>query len=327
MLLSRWSNLVRYSSRGLAGLCLSVAALTAHPTALAGEPAYKVTQVTPASATPHFPGFDAVTGNVLVSNVSVGTVTEINPGVGPMRTFQAQAGAHSVKVDSHARRAYVVDKGASTVSVLDLASGLTLATFPVGPNPHGLAIDTKRNRLYVTSIDANRLEVYDRKTYQLIALVPVGLGPWGVDARGDTVAVTDTGSNTIHIIDADDLEVEAVVVVGQYPWAASIGASGRIYVTVQGSGEMVAVYKRSVVWRTPIGVRPLGIVADESRNRVLASINGANQVAAVAARSGKLLQSIPVAAQPAGITYDFSTGTGYVANQGAGVVSTLSLQY
>ena len=326
MLLNRWKNLVN-SPPGLAGLCLSVAVLMAHDTALAGELTYKVTQVTPAGATPHFPGFDVATGNVLVSNVSVGTVTEIDPGDGPVRTFQGQAGTHTVKVDGYNKRAYVVNKGASTVSVLDLASGLTLATFPVGPNPHGLAIDNKRNRLYVTSINANRLEVYDIKTYQLIGLVPVGLGPWGVDVRGGTIAVTDTGSNTIHIINADELEVEAVVVVGQYPWAASIGPSGRIYVTVQGSGEMVAVYNKSVIWRTPIGVRPLGIVADESRNRVLATVNGANQVAAVAALTGRLLQLIPVAAQPAGITYDFSTGTGYVANQGAGVVSTLSPQY
>lgn len=276
---------------------------------------------------PTFHLYDAVTGNVLVSNVSVGTVTEIEPGSGPVRTFQAQAGAHSVKVDAAARRAYVVNKGASTVSVLDLVSGQTLANFAVGPNPHGLAVDTKRNRIYVTSIDANRLEVYDRSTYQLLALVPVGPGPWGVDARKNIVVTTDTGGNTIHIIDADELTVKAVVEVGQYPWAASIGASGRIYVTVQGSGEMVAVYKKDVVWRTQIGAKPLGIIADDSRNRVLASVSGANQVAIVAAGTGALVQLLNVPTQPAGITYDFSTATGYVANQGAGVVSTLSPAY
>ena len=314
----------KWISTGIASLCFAVALLGAHKPALAHDSTYKVTQTTAAGATPHFPGFDAATGNVLVSNVSIGTVSEIDPGVGVVRTFQAQAGAHTVKVDAYSRRAYVVNKGASTLSVLDLTSGQTLANIPVGPNPHGLAIDTKRNRIYVTSIDANRLEVYDRKTSQLIALIPVGLGPWGVDARGEVVVTTDSGANTIHIIDADDLEVEAVVTVGQYPWAASIGASGRIYVTVQGSGEMVAVYNKSVIWRAAIGTRPLGIVADDSRNRVLASVNGANQVAVVAAKTGKLLQLLPVATQPAGITYDSSSGTGYVANQGAGVVSTLS---
>jgi len=327
MFLNKGSKRITHLTQGLVGLGLSAVLFMAQGTVLASDMSYTVTQVTPAGATPHFPGFDSVTGNVLVSNVSVGTVTEIKPGVGPVRTFQAQAGAHSVKVDAYARRAYVVNKGASTVSVLDLKSGLTLKTFAVGPNPHGLAIDVKRNRLYVTSIDANRLEVYDRKTFQLIAVVPVGVGPWGVDARGEIIVTTDTGSNTIHIIDADDLEVEAVVEVGQYPWAAAVGASGKIYVTVQGTGEMVAVYNKAVVWRTPIGIRPLGIVADESRDRVLASVNGASQVAAVEAKTGKLIQLIPVSAQPAGITYDYSTGRGYVANQGAGVVSTLSPHY
>lgn len=314
--------------RGWLPILFSAALIASQPAAFAdrGAPSrhFAVTQTTPAGATPHFPAYDPGSGNVLVSNVSAATVSEIKLGAGVVRVFPAQAQSHTVKIDAPARRGYVVNKGANSVSVLDLAAGTTIAHFSVGPNPHGLAIDRKRGRIYVTSIDANRLEIYDARTFQQIATVPVGLGPWGVDARGDIIVTTDTGGNTIHIIDADDLEVRDVVEVGQYPWNPSIGASGTIYVTVQGSGEMVAVYEDEVIWRTPIGAKPLGIVADESRDVVLASVSGTNQVAAVSARSGRLLQLIDVLAQPAGITYNYKTGDAYVANQGAGVVSTIS---
>ena len=303
--------------------------LLAHPAAnadakLSPSRNFYVSDTTPAGATPHFPGFDRVTGNVLVSNVSLGTVSEIKLGKGVVRTFRAQVQPHTVKVDALARKAYVTNKGSNTVSVLNLRSGTTLTNFSVGANPHGLAIDRSRNRLYVTSIDLNQLEVYDLNTYKQIAIIPVGLGPWGVDARGDLVVTTDTGGNTIHIIDADTLQVSDVIEVGNYPWNPSIGDGGTIYVTVQSTGEVVAVEAGEIVWRTAVGAKPLGIVSDESRDVVLAQVSTSNQVAVIAARTGRLLQLVDVAAQPAGIDYDVATGRAFSADQGGGVVSTLT---
>lgn len=145
-----------------------------------------------------------------------------------------------------------------------------------------------------------------------------------MDAKGDTVVTTDTGGNTIHIIDAETLQVTDVVEVGNYPWNPSIGASATIYVTVQSTGEVVAVDEDEVVWRTPVGAKPLGIVSDEARDVVLAQVSGTNQVAALSARTGRLLQLINVAPQPAGIDYDFANGSAFSADQAGGVVSTIT---
>lgn len=320
-------NKVLTPIRGLFYTCALLLAISPYAMAEGKSPPsrhFYVSQTTPAGTTPHFPGFDQVSGHVLVSNVSAGTVSEIKLGVGVVRTFKAQAQPHTVKVNALARRAYVTNKGSSTVSVLDLRTGATLVNFAVGANPHGLAFDRKRNRLYVTSIDLNRLEVYDLTTFQQLAIIPVGLGPWGVDAKGDRVVTTDTGGNTIHVLDADTLQVTDVVEVGNSPWNPSIGESGTVYVTVQSTGEVVAVDGDEVVWRTLVGTKPLGIVADESRDVVLAQVSGSSQVAAIAARTGRLLQLVDVAAQPAGIDYDFMSGNAYSADQGGGVVSTLT---
>lgn len=284
-----------------------------------------LSQTTPAGAQSHFPAFDAVSGHVLVSNLGTGTVSEVDPGAGVVRAFTAGAQPHTVKVDADNRRAYVTNKASNTVSVLDLDSGATLTSFPVGPNPHGLALDIERGRLYVTSIDANRLEVYQSAPpHALLATVDVGPGPWGVDARGDVVATTDTGGSTLHLIDAATLQVTDVVEVGAGPWNPSIGASGTVYVTLGDAGEVVAVRRGAVAWRTAVGPAPRGIHADERRGVVFAAVAGADQVVFLDPRGGRLFQRLAVPDMPAGVSYDDMTGTGYAASQGAGLLDTLS---
>lgn len=311
-------------SKTLLALAAAAVALTAAVTASAERTkSFRLAQTTPAGPTSHFPGFDAVSGNVLVSNVSAGRVTEVAPGVGPVRMFAVGSQPHTVVVDAPARRAYVTNKGSATVSVLDLTSGATLASFPVGPNPHGLVVDPARGRLYVTSIDADRVEAYDLAGYALVGSAQVGEGPWGVDVRGDTLVVADTGSTTIHLLDADTLAVEDVVEVGPGPWNAKIGASGTVYVTLGSSGEVAAVQNGKLRWKTAIGAAPRGLVVDESRHVVLAAAAGASVVAVLKDTNGRLLRSVSVPPGPAGMSYDFSSGVAYAASQGAGVLDTL----
>lgn len=299
-------------------VAVDAGAAVAHP----DRTTYTVTSETLAGPTPHFPAFDATSGQVLVSNPDAGTVTEVEIGTGPTRSFAAGTTPHTVVVDDATRRAFVANKDSSTVSVIDLATGAA-TQLPVGPNPHGLALDDDQGRLYVTSIDADQLEVYDLATLDLLATVPVGDGPWGVAVGPGRIAVTDTGADTVHILDRDTLAVRDVVTVGSGPWNSTF-LGGTLYVTLEGTGEVVAVRGGQVAWRTPVGASPHGIVADHQRNTVLAAVTGDSQVAVLDARRGTLLESITVAAGPAGMTIDPRTGRVFVGNQGAGVVTALA---
>ncbi len=309
---------------------LTIVATTAAVVAAFGAPAaghgreqtYAITQTTPAGPTPHFPGYDTESGNVLVSNPSAGTVTEIALGTGPARSYTVGAVPHTVVVDAATRRAFVTNKGAASVSVLDLDTGGTTMSFAVGPNPHGLAVDNTRNRLYVTSIDADQLEVYNLQTLEPVATVPVGDGPWGVTVGAGRIAVTDTAGSTVHIIDAQTLKVREVVEVGQGPWNARFAGS-TLFVTLERSGEVVAVRHGKVIWRTPVGAGPHGIVVDQRRGTVLAAVTGANNVVVLDSRTGGIVQTIAMPPGPAGMTIHPETGRVWVASQRAGVVTTL----
>lgn len=314
-------------TRLVSALTVAIVAAGLMSAATAGSPRIgpvSVQQVTAAGPTPHFPAFDPSSGRVLVSNVQAGTVSEVVPGGGVLRSFPVGSMPHTVVVDDGARRAYVTNKGAASVSVLDLVTGETLLTFPVGPNPHGLALDVGRGRLYVTSIDANAVEAYDLTAYGLVGSASVGQGPWGVDARGDRIAVADTGGTTVQLLNADTFEPIEVVDVGDGPWNVKLGESGTFYATLERSGEVVAVRDGLVLWRTDVGTSPHGIVVDESRRVVYAAVTGADQVAVIESDTGRLVHSVDVPKGPAGMTYDPSSGTAYTASQGAGLVVSLA---
>ena len=300
-----------------------VVAVTAAPAAAhPRRSTYTVTSITIAGPTPHFPAFDPTSGHVLVSNVSANTVTDLEISTGPTRTFGAGTTPHTVVVDDASRRAFVTNKGAASVSVIDLDTG-AVTQFAVGPNPHGLAVDTDYGRLYVTSIDADRLEVYDLVTLAPITTIPVGNGPWGVSVGPGRIAVTDTAADTVHLLDRVSLEVRDVVTVGAGPWNSAF-LRGTLYVTLERTGEVVAVRGGRVAWRAPVGASPHGIVVVQQRDTVLAAVTGTNQVAVLDARRGTVLDRVDVAAGPAGMTIDPGTGRVFVGNQGAGVVTTLT---
>lgn len=320
-----YRKLVREVAAGAAALLMMSVAVPARPALAERAGRYTVKESTPAGVTPHFPAFDPSTGNVLVSNVAAGTVTEIAPGEGPVRVFPAGAETHTVVVDDDARRAYAVNRSSATVSVLDLRSGETVTSFSVGPQPHGIALDRRRERLYVTSIGADRLDVYDLEDYEQIGTIDVGDGPWGVDTLGRWVVVADTGATTLHLIDADELTVRKVIEVGQGPWNVKIGESDTLYATLERSGEVVAVNDDGeVLWRTSVGPAPHGLIVDESRGIVMAAVTGADRIAVIDSRTGRLHQSLAVADAPAGMAYDGDTGTAYAGAQGAGVVETIA---
>ena len=82
-----------------------------------------------------------------------------------------------VVVDERSRRAYVVNRGDGTLSVLDSATGTLLRTRAVGDDPVAAAVDERTGRVFV----ANRGDgtVLDAYGDAVVATVPVGTDPQG----------------------------------------------------------------------------------------------------------------------------------------------------
>ena len=75
-------------------------------------------------------------------------------------------------------RAYVANQSSTnTVSVIDTANNIVVATIPGGFSPLGVAITPDGTQAYVTNDFSNTVSVIDTATNTVVATIPVGGSP------------------------------------------------------------------------------------------------------------------------------------------------------
>src|SRR5260370_6060059 len=72
---------------------------------------------------------------------------------------------------THAQNAYITNQVSNTVSVIDTAIDMVIATIPVGLAPVGVAVSPDGTKVYITSGTVNTLSVIDAATNQLSATI------------------------------------------------------------------------------------------------------------------------------------------------------------
>ena len=99
--------------------------------------------------------------------------------------------------------AYISNTGSNTVSVIDTATNLVVATVPVGSQPFGVAVNPASTRVYVTNRESNTVSVIDTATNTVRATIPVSTGPLGValNPDGTRAYVANNSSSAVSVID------------------------------------------------------------------------------------------------------------------------------
>lgn len=69
---------------------------------------------------------------------------------------------------------YIANQMTASVTVVDLAAGKVLKTFPVDPGPHALSVNPSKNQLLVLSEGTGTLDVVDLTSYAIIARLNAG---------------------------------------------------------------------------------------------------------------------------------------------------------
>ncbi|MGB8899828.1 MAG: cytochrome D1 domain-containing protein, partial [Methylocella sp.] len=76
--------------------------------------------------------------------------------------------------------AYVTNSNSSTVSVIDTASNIVVATVAVGLFPYGVAVTPDGKHVYVVNQGDRTVSVIDTASNTVVATVPVGSCPFAV---------------------------------------------------------------------------------------------------------------------------------------------------
>jgi YVTN family beta-propeller protein len=130
---------------------------------------------------------------------------------GVLAAFTSCAGM--VSAEQHA---FVTNRGDDTVSVVSLATGLVVATIPVGDNPRQILMAPDGARAYVVNLDSNSVSVIDTAALTVVTTIPVGSAPEGIaiSRDGQRLYVSNSGSNSISIINRATNAVEDTISMG-----------------------------------------------------------------------------------------------------------------
>ena len=189
-----------------------------------GQAATTVRVTVPVSPTPAPPPTQGVTANT----------TPLAVGSGPTDT--AIVGG----------RAYVLNTGSNSVSVIDTATHTTVTSIPVGSSPHGLAASPTTHRVYVTNSVDNTMTVIDTSTNSVAGSpipIPVQYDVGGeggyienyvteiaVSPTGDRVYVTAT-DGSVSVIHTATNSVVTTTALGSYSDLEVSADGSRLYGT------------------------------------------------------------------------------------------------
>jgi YVTN family beta-propeller protein len=200
----------------------------------------------------------------------------------------------------------VVNKGESTLSVVDLADGKELGRVPTGYAPHEVAVSPDGRLAVVTDYGTgqrpgNTLTVVDLTTLEAVATIDLGeqTRPHGIMwmPGHDRVAVTTEGNGTLTVVDVGAREVVAAVPTHQrVSHQVALTPDGtRAFVANIGSGSVTAIDLQSfsVIANIPTGQGAEGVAVSPDGREVWVSNRAENTVTVLDARSLDVLATLP----------------------------------
>ena len=223
----------------------------------------------------------------------------------------------SVAVSGIGSRAYVVNQGDNTISVIDTATNMVIGTSaPLASQLGNLAVGPNGTRLYVTT-GSNTVMVVDSSTLTAVgAPIPVGYFPAdvAVSPDGSRVYVANAGDwmdgyvGTVSVIDTATNSVVAEPVVGSgtvftVPQALVVSPNGSlVYVANAGEGSVSVIdTTTNTVVGEPIAIEwgaplyDLAISPNGTRLYVaLSNLEGTGTVAVLDTATNVVVATIPI---------------------------------
>jgi uncharacterized repeat protein (TIGR01451 family) len=137
--------------------------------------------------------------------------------------------------------AYVANRNADSVSVIDTSSNTVVATVTVGAFPVAVALSPNGRQLYVANSLDNSISIVDTAINVVVSTLDVGSGPQGIAITPDGAKayVSNVHDDTVSVIDIRSNEVVATPIV--------IGGPSGIVASPDGNAVYVTAYNGSAV--------------------------------------------------------------------------------
>jgi YVTN family beta-propeller protein len=208
-------------------------------------------------------------------------------------------------VGNQTDRLLVVNKGESTLSVVDPATGREIARVPTGYAPHEVAVSPDARWAVVTNYGTgpqpgNTLSVIDLAALEVTATIDLGeqTRPHGIAwlPDGRRVVVTTEGNQTLTLVDVTAGTVEAAIPTGaRISHEVAVTPDGRrAFVANIGSGSVTAIdlQGRSVIRSIPTGQGAEGVAVRPDGLEVWVTNRAENSITILDTRTLEVLATL-----------------------------------
>jgi len=279
-----------------------------------------------------------------------GTVATLDSRTGALlHTTDVGPQPNAIAIDQRAGRAYVANYQGDSLSTLDLASGRTLRTVPVGFDqttgyaPDEVVVDARAGRVFVMNSSNNSVSMFDASTGRLLRVLPLGQTASNAtretgahlmavdEAEGHVFVAASTASGgSIRMLDTRTGTTLHTVRLSWTPDEVLLDArTRRVFVHSLAGPELLLDTRTGAVVRTlglGVGVWDAGhkAVVDERTGRVYVlsetphdstgAAVGTGSVLALDGATGRVLGAVPVGLLPRDLALDSLTNRVFVSN-------------
>jgi YVTN family beta-propeller protein len=238
-----------------------------------------------------------------------------------------------VTVSPNGRHAYIANRSAQSVTVVDSAINQVTATVPIaaGP-PQFLAFAPDGRRLYVTIFNDQRtihaIDVLDTATNTVVATIPQPARPFlpAVTPDGKRLFIPNHDTASVSIVSTDTNSVIAEAKVAPNPHWVTFSRDGSRAYTANHESNVVSVIDTTtlgVLTTIPVGASPHSIAAHPYLPLV-ANVNyDGGTVSVIDTTTDKVVTTIPVGRNPQDIAWAPDGRFAYVVNEGSNTVSVI----
>jgi len=259
-----------------------------------------------------------------------------------VRTIHLPGPPAGMALDTAARRVVVTDYGKGTannshVMVLDARTGRVLRTVLLDGSPSLVVVDRHAGHAFVA---AAGLRILETRGGALLSMPPIALHPAAMvvnESTGRLYALIqgapDTGYvDSLAVLDTHSGRLLRTFRVGRRAGPMAVDpASGRLFLTVGDTLTVCAAATGALLRTVPVGRDPAALLLDEHRGHLLVLTgitvgrpgNRPNHgtLSVVETRSGALLSTVAVGAEPATMALDAQSGRSFVTNDASNTVS------
>jgi DNA-binding beta-propeller fold protein YncE len=186
--------------------------------------------------------------------------------------------------------AFVINSGAASISVLDVAQQKEIRRIPVIREPHHMALTPDHTALLVGDSFGNELLFLNPRTGDIERRLPIA-DPYQIEFSPDGrwLVVTGLARNQIDIYDAASFKLIKRVRASAMPSHINFSPdSSAVYVTLQTTNSLIAIdlQAQTVLWTAKVGSTPAGVLWHDGK--LLVGIMGSDYVAVVDPKDGKV---------------------------------------